>query len=66
MPPGRGRGNTGDWKIRVRVILALRIRVTVRVRCVFEPSMTTGIEPGRERFCFYLRPWLARPKSLIG
>ena len=32
------------------------VKVRVRVRYVFEPLMTTGIEPGSERF--YLRPWL--------
>ena len=45
--------------VRVRI----RFRVGVRYR-FFETLMTTGTKPGSER-C-YPRPWLARPKSLIG
>ena len=52
---GLGLGSALGFELRSELV-----RVRVRVRYVFEPLMTTGIEPGSEHF--HPRPWLARPK----
>ena len=52
-------------RARVRASASARVRIRFRVRVkTFEPLMTTGTEPGSDRF--YPRLWPSSRKSLIG